>query len=134
MAAAAHVAPAASQGELRLSASKNEATVTNALPETPALAQPAAASLAKAKGSLAVEDGEAVGYAAVVPLQGWSSHVGEVRVIVDPGHRGRGVGRALARHSVLQAVRLGLTKMVVEVDGKPHTDWTRQLTYKELAR
>ena len=65
--------------------------------------------------SLAVEDGEAVGYAAVVPLQGWSSHVGEVRVIVDPGYRGRGVGRALARHSVLQAVRLGLTKMVVEV-------------------
>ncbi len=61
-------------------------------------------------------DGDAViGYVAVVPLQGWSSHVGEVRVIVDPEWRGRGIGRALARHAVLQALELGLTKMVVEV-------------------
>jgi ribosomal protein S18 acetylase RimI-like enzyme len=50
-----------------------------------------------------------------VPLQGWSSHVGEVRVIVDPERRGRGIGRALARHAVLQALELGLTKMMVEV-------------------
>lgn len=27
-----------------------------------------------------------------------------------------------------------LAKMYVEVDGKPYTDWTRQLTYRELAR
>ncbi len=49
-------APVASQGEMTLQASKNEATVTNALPETPALAQPAAAALAKAKGSIAIDD------------------------------------------------------------------------------
>jgi ribosomal protein S18 acetylase RimI-like enzyme len=36
-------------------------------------------------------------------------------VIVDPGHRGRGVGRALARQAVADALRLGLAKMVVEV-------------------
>ena len=68
-------------------------------------------------GSRAVAvDGDAVvGYVAVVPLQGWSSHVGEVRVVVDEAHRGRGIGRALARHAVLQALHLGLTKMVVEV-------------------
>jgi L-amino acid N-acyltransferase YncA len=65
--------------------------------------------------SLAVEDGVVLGYVAVVPLQGWSSHVGEVRVIVDPDHRGRGIGRALARQAVLEALELGLTKMVVEV-------------------
>jgi len=65
--------------------------------------------------SIAVDDGEVIGYVAVVPLQGWSSHVGEVRVIVDPDRRGRGIGRALARHAVLQALELGLTKMVVEV-------------------
>jgi L-amino acid N-acyltransferase YncA len=65
--------------------------------------------------ALAVDDGEVIGYAAVVPLHGWSSHVGEVRVIVDPGHRGRGVGRALGRQAVVDALRLGLTKMVVEV-------------------
>jgi len=65
--------------------------------------------------SVAVEGDEVIGYVAVVPLQGWSSHVGEVRVIVDPAARGRGVGRALARHAVLSALELGLTKMIVEV-------------------
>ena len=65
--------------------------------------------------AIAVEDDRVVGYMAVVPLQGWSSHVGEVRVIVDPDSRGRGIGRALAQHAVLEALNLGLTKMVVEV-------------------
>jgi ribosomal protein S18 acetylase RimI-like enzyme len=65
--------------------------------------------------SIAVDGDAVIGYVAVVPLQGWSSHVGEVRVIVDPERRGRGIGRALARHAVLQALELGLTKMVVEV-------------------
>jgi ribosomal protein S18 acetylase RimI-like enzyme len=65
--------------------------------------------------SIAVDGNAVIGYVAVVPLQGWSSHVGEVRVIVDPERRGRGIGRALARRAVLQALELGLTKMVVEV-------------------
>jgi ribosomal protein S18 acetylase RimI-like enzyme len=65
--------------------------------------------------SIALEEGAVVGYLAVIPLHGWSSHVGEVRIVVDPGHRGRGVGRALARHAVLDALGLGLAKMVVEV-------------------
>ena len=65
--------------------------------------------------AIAVEDGEVVGWLSVVPLHGWSSHVGEVRLIVDPAQRGRGVGRALARRAVLEALELGLQKMVVEV-------------------
>ena len=65
--------------------------------------------------SIAVDRGEVVGYVAVVPLQGWSSHVAEVRVIVDPDERGRGIGRRLARHAVLEAIDLGVKKMVVEV-------------------
>jgi ribosomal protein S18 acetylase RimI-like enzyme len=65
--------------------------------------------------SVAVDGDAVIGYVAVVPLQGWSSHVGEVRVIVDPERRGLGIGRALARRAVLQALELGLTKMVVEV-------------------
>jgi L-amino acid N-acyltransferase YncA len=64
---------------------------------------------------LAVEGGEILGYVALAPLHGWSSHVGEVRVVVDPEQRGRGVGRALTRRAVLEAITLGLTKMVVEV-------------------
>jgi ribosomal protein S18 acetylase RimI-like enzyme len=65
--------------------------------------------------SVALDGGEVVGYVALVPLQGWSSHVGEVRVIVDPGRRGEGIGRALARYALLEALQRGLTKIVVEV-------------------
>ena len=65
--------------------------------------------------TIAVENGEVVGWLAVVPKPGWSSHVGEVRLIVDPGHRGRGIGRMLARRAVLEALELGLERMVVEV-------------------
>jgi L-amino acid N-acyltransferase YncA len=65
--------------------------------------------------AVAVEHGEVVGYVAVVPLHGWSSHVGEVRVVVDPDRRGRGIGRALARRAVIGAIELDLRKMVVEV-------------------
>jgi L-amino acid N-acyltransferase YncA len=65
--------------------------------------------------TIAIEEGGVVGYGAVIPLQGWSSHVGEVRVIVDPAARGHGVGRALARGAVIASLELGLTKLVVEV-------------------
>jgi len=65
--------------------------------------------------SIAVDDGEIVGSVAVVPLHGWSSQVGEVRLVVDPVYRGRGIGRLLARQAVLDAVQAGLGKLVVEV-------------------
>lgn len=64
---------------------------------------------------IAIDGGEVVGSVAVVPLHGWSSHVGEVRLVVDPEHRGRGIGRELARHAVLEAVELKLSKLMVEV-------------------
>jgi len=81
--------------------------------------------------AVAVEADDVIGYVAVVPLQGWSSHVGEVRVIVDPAARGRGVGRALARHAVLAALELGLTKMIVEVvaDQEPTVAMFRSLGF-----
>ena len=65
--------------------------------------------------SIAVEDGAVVGSVALVPLTGWSSHVGELRLVVDPDRRGRGIGRDLARRAVLEALDLGLKKVVVEV-------------------
>jgi ribosomal protein S18 acetylase RimI-like enzyme len=64
---------------------------------------------------IALDGGEVVGSVAVVPLHGWSSHVGEIRLVVDPQHRGHGIGRELARHAVADAVELGLAKLVVEV-------------------
>jgi L-amino acid N-acyltransferase YncA len=61
------------------------------------------------------DDGRVVGYVAVIPLSGWSDHVGDVRLVVDPTQRGRGLGRALARWALLQAVDCGLSKLIVEV-------------------
>jgi L-amino acid N-acyltransferase YncA len=60
-------------------------------------------------------DGRVVGYVAVIRLSGWSDHVGEVRLVVDPQERGQGLGRALARWALLQAVDCGLAKLTVEV-------------------
>ena len=64
---------------------------------------------------LAVDGKAVLGYVAVVPLHALSSHVGEIRLIVDPAHRGEGVGTALAKHATLAAFRSGLSKLVVEV-------------------
>ena len=65
--------------------------------------------------ALACEEEQIAGYCAVVPLTGWSDHVGEVRLVVDPGRRGQGFGRALARWALVQGVQLGLQKLYVEV-------------------
>jgi L-amino acid N-acyltransferase YncA len=71
--------------------------------------------LPDAARSVAVDDGEVIGSVAVVRLHGWSSHVGEVRLVVDPDQRGHGIGRRLAQKAVLDAVDLGLKKLVVDV-------------------
>ena len=66
---------------------------------------------------VAVDDSsdEVTGYVAVRPLPGWSDHVGEIRLVVDPSRRGTGLGRELARRVVSEAIGSGLTKLVVEV-------------------
>jgi len=64
---------------------------------------------------LALVDGEVAGFVAVLPLRGWSDHVGEIRLVVHPRHRGAGLGRTLARHALLRALDQGLRKVVVEV-------------------
>jgi ribosomal protein S18 acetylase RimI-like enzyme len=58
---------------------------------------------------------DVIGYVAVLPLAGWSDHVGEIRLVVGPSRRGSGLGRALARHALVQGVEAGLTKLIVEV-------------------
>jgi ribosomal protein S18 acetylase RimI-like enzyme len=70
----------------------------------------------RAHRAVAIEDdGSVVGYVAVIPGVGWSSHVGELRLVVDPTRRRKGCGRALARRGLLDAIRLGLAKIFVEV-------------------
>ncbi len=69
----------------------------------------------RAHRAVAVSDDAVLGYVAVLPLVGWSAHVGSLRVVVDPAARGKGVGRALSRHGLMAGLELGLTKLVVEV-------------------
>jgi len=61
------------------------------------------------------EDPTVTGYLAVRRLPGWSDHVGEIRLVVHPAYRRAGLGRALARHALVQAVEDGLRKLVVEL-------------------
>jgi ribosomal protein S18 acetylase RimI-like enzyme len=65
--------------------------------------------------AVALEGDGIVGLVAVSPGVGWSSHVGDLRLVVHPAYRRRGIGTALARRAVLEALRTGLKKLVVEV-------------------
>jgi ribosomal protein S18 acetylase RimI-like enzyme len=80
---------------------------------------------------VAVDGDDVVGYLAVLPLVGWSDHVGSVRLVVDPARRGQGIGRALARHGLLTGLDLGLAKLVVEVvaDAEPAIAMFEKLGY-----
>jgi len=75
-----------------------------------------ARSGARGRSWVSVEDDAAVqGLVSITPLVGWSAHVGELRLVVDPERRGRGIGASLARHALRQALEAGLQKVVVEV-------------------
>lgn len=84
---------------------------------------------------VAVDGDDVVGYLAVLPLVGWSAHVGSVRLVVDPARRGQGIGRALARHGLLTGLGLGLDKLVVEVvaDAEPAIAMFEKLGYQPEA-
>ena len=65
--------------------------------------------------SLALDGGEVAGYIAVIPGHGWSDHVAEVRLVVDPARRRGGIGRELARRALTHAAQAGSRKLLVEV-------------------
>ena len=52
---------------------------------------------------------------ASLTLPEWSNHVGELRLVVDPTRRSGGVGRTLARYALVEALRAGHRKLVVEL-------------------
>jgi len=60
--------------------------------------------------------GELIGCTGVlVDPHSWSRHVGELRVVLAPVWRGRGLGRRLVQESFACALGLGLDKLVVHM-------------------
>ncbi|MGH9137927.1 MAG: GNAT family N-acetyltransferase, partial [Acidimicrobiales bacterium] len=64
---------------------------------------------------IAVVGDELAGYVAVLRGVEWSRHVGELRLAVTPAFRQRGIGRLLAQRAVVEALELGVVKLVVDV-------------------
>jgi len=64
---------------------------------------------------IAIDGADVVGSLVIRCGVAWSSHVGEVRIVVDPDRRREGIGRALARLALVEGVGLGMQKLVVEV-------------------
>ena len=63
-------------------------------------------------GLLVEEGGAIIGSAALVrDPQGWSAHVGEVRLLVSPDRRGSGLGRDLLEGLLAVASAHGLAKL-----------------------
>jgi ribosomal protein S18 acetylase RimI-like enzyme len=69
----------------------------------------------RARRAVATDGDDVTGIVTVVPGVGWTSHVGELRLVVDPARRRAGLGRELARRGLLEALDLGLTKVTVGV-------------------
>ena len=109
--------PAHTEALLRFFAGLPEGDLTFIEEEVtdPAVVRSWASGAGGGRRFVAVDGDEVAGYVAVRPLPGWSSHVGEVRLVVSPTRRGSGLGRQLARQALVTAVGDGLAKLVVEV-------------------
>ena len=65
---------------------------------------------------LAEHEGRIVGDGTLHRNQrGWASHVGEIRIVVDPAFQRLGLGTAIARLLVKVATGVGLDKLVAQV-------------------
>ena len=70
----------------------------------------------RVKSLVALENGVIVGCTAIVLHElSWSRHVGELRVLVSPSWRGKGLGRVLIQECFVQALELGLAKLCVQM-------------------
>ena len=65
---------------------------------------------------VAIADGEIVATTAVIrDALSWSAHVADVRLLVLPESRGKGVGRALLEASIEHAITQGATKLTARM-------------------
>jgi len=66
---------------------------------------------------------------------GWSSHVGELRIVVDPRFRGSGLSMLIAQEVLTQATDEGLHKVMVQmmVDQQPALHLFKKLGFRHEA-
>lgn len=65
---------------------------------------------------LAVSGGEIVGFSSVArSATRWMRHIGELRVVVGEGARGRQLGRHLTAEAFRVAVDMGVTRMIAQM-------------------
>ena len=65
---------------------------------------------------LVEENGAMLGYATIEPERDpWSRHVAELRVLVAPSARGRGIGRLLTQEAFAVALSAGIEKMTARM-------------------
>jgi ribosomal protein S18 acetylase RimI-like enzyme len=81
------------------------------------------------------EAGQFLAFGALEPGVDWSSHVAEVVLVVAPQARRRGIGRALARHLLVEAVERGFKKVTVmlPVDNQGAVDMFQKLGFEPEA-
>lgn len=81
----------------------------------PAVAQAWVADQQSIRRLAVDDDGCAVAFAALSPGVERMSHVADLRLVVGKPARGQGLGRALAREMLLEAVRHGYKKVTVDI-------------------
>lgn len=65
---------------------------------------------------LALRGAAVIGCATIVRDElSWSSHVGEMRVILEPGSRGQGLGQTLTQECFALALELGVEKLTAQM-------------------
>ena len=63
------------------------------------------------------DDGTSAASSRSCPGVGWTSHVGDIRLVVLPSYRGQGIGRRLAPAGQQLAESLGMAKLMIEITG-----------------
>lgn len=65
---------------------------------------------------LAERDGALIGMSGMMlDRKSWSPHVGEIRVLLGPDARGKGLGRVMIQESFMQAIGAGVEKIIAQM-------------------
>lgn len=86
----------------------------------PAVAEGWAGDERRVRRAAVGEDGRILAFSALQPGVDWSSHVAEVVLVVAPDARRQGLGRALARVMLIEALERGFKKVSVVIAADNH--------------